>query len=273
MSAGRFIFSLLLLFCALTETRAELVLLTTSTIENSGLLAYLLQHYRSHREDNKTYQSVKAVVTTSGQVFDSVRRGNGDLILTHDLVGESELMQDGWLVHSYEFIHSEFWLVGPDTDPAQARATANLRAAFAQIHSSQQNFLARGDLSGTSAREQQIWQTLAINPQNNPKYKQNGQGMGATLRMAYELKSYTLSDSATWLSYPSALKPALIQQKASDSLGKNQYSLAITRNADAGSSVFLEWLCGRGLRLLPHLRSIDGQTKFHSSNCIPRWPK
>ena len=276
----RFICFLFLLFSALIEAENKVVLLTTSTAENSGLLSYLLKHYHlqhislsSAGEDSKQYKPIKAVVTTSGQVFDSVRRGNGDLILTHDPVGELNLIQKGWLSHSYEFLHSEFWLVGPESDPAQVRTTDDITSAFAQIHANQQLFLGRGDLSGTSVRELSIWQNLGISAKTNPRYIENGQGMGATLRMAYELGAYTLSESATWLSYPGSLKPSLIQRKGNDNVIKNQYSLAMTSHANASSILVLSWLCEHGLKLLPNVLAADGQVKFRSSGCAPKWPK
>jgi tungstate transport system substrate-binding protein len=44
-----------------------------------------------------------------------------------------------------------------------------------------------------------LWQNAGIDIRNMPSYLSVGQGMGATLQMAYEMNAYTLTDRATWL--------------------------------------------------------------------------
>jgi tungstate transport system substrate-binding protein len=47
--------------------------------------------------------------------------------------------------------------------------------------------------------ELSLWKALGIDPVKLSKYISAGQGMGATLQMAGEMRAYTLADRATWL--------------------------------------------------------------------------
>jgi tungstate transport system substrate-binding protein len=44
-----------------------------------------------------------------------------------------------------------------------------------------------------------LWQSAGINIRDMRNYSSVGQGMGATLQMAYEIQGFTLTDRATWL--------------------------------------------------------------------------
>ncbi|WP_255438472.1 substrate-binding domain-containing protein [Ammoniphilus sp. YIM 78166] len=59
-------------------------------------------------------------------------------------------------------------------------------------------FISRGDDSGTHKKELDLWKKAGIEP-NGDWYIKTGQGMGATLQMADEKNSYTLTDEATFL--------------------------------------------------------------------------
>jgi tungstate transport system substrate-binding protein len=47
--------------------------------------------------------------------------------------------------------------------------------------------------------ENNIWNSIGVDPQSLRNYFSAGQGMGATLQMADEMRAYTLTDRATWL--------------------------------------------------------------------------
>ena len=72
--------------------------------------------------------------------------------------------------------------------------------AFKQIAAKGAVFMSRGDNSGTNAKEKDIWKTSGINPEGQKWYQQTGLGMGQTLSVAAEKKTYTLADRGTYLS-------------------------------------------------------------------------
>ena len=261
---------LLFLFSSLAHSAAsEVILLTTSTVDNSGLLQHLLAPLRSQALGSP----VKAVVSSSGQVFASVRKGNGDLMLTHDPAGEQSLIEDGLVQSGYFFMHNDYLLVGPRDQHAEISATGDLLFGLRQIHWLQHKFLSRSDLSGTSQKELRLWSQLGVNPNSNPNYFSNGQGMGATLLMAYETDSYTLSDSATWFNFPDERRPDLIIRQRDNPDLRNQYSLYVTAQAKPESLKIQEWLCTAGQQLLLEFRNDNGDLQFNPDGCKRKWPQ
>jgi tungstate transport system substrate-binding protein len=71
--------------------------------------------------------------------------------------------------------------------------------AFKQIAAKGAVFMSRGDNSGTNAKEKDVWKAAGINPEGQKYYQQTGLGMGQTLAVAAEKKTYTLADRGTYL--------------------------------------------------------------------------
>ena len=67
----------------------------------------------------------------------------------------------------------------------------------ARIARSPSRFISRGDQSGTHEREQALWKAAGATPAGD-RLVVAGAGMGATLRVAGETGSYTLTDRATY---------------------------------------------------------------------------
>ena len=245
------------------QPAVEIELLTTSTVENSGLLKRWLEVYQL----DESRPLVKAIVSTSGQVFNSVRAGNGDLILTHEANGELSLLRAGLLESRLALMHNHFVLVGPASDTAQASLASNLPQSLRALYRARALFITRADASGTNQKELQMWRAVGIDPETNPNYLANGQGMGATLLMAHELSAYTLSDWATWLSYPQGRRPHLIKSDPSDPLSHNQYSLSPTSHSRPETAYFVAWLCTEGLRLLALWHSAQQSPGFSADAC------
>src|SRR5436190_2106220 len=78
-------------------------------------------------------------------------------------------------------------------------------------------FISRGDKSGTHSREKKLWAKAAARPPWDG-YKEAGQGMGPTLLMADEKKSYTLSDRSTFVSMRKKLGLVVLYEGGADLL-------------------------------------------------------
>ena len=192
----------------------DVVLATTTSVRDAGLLEALLPHF-----ERETGYTVKVIAVGSGQAMELGRRGEADIFILHDPAGEERFVADGFGIERRALMHNEFLLVGPDADPAHARG-ADVVAAFRAIAAARAAFVSRGDRSGTNVKELAVWALAGVTP-GDPWYQESGQGMGATLVVADQLRAYTLSDVATFLGhkYPLQLVPLV----EGDSLLRNPY--------------------------------------------------
>lgn len=170
----------------------EVILATTTSVRDAGLLDTLLPPFERSRGI-----TVRVVAVGSGQAMEMARRGEADIVILHDPPNELVFMRDGYGVDRRALMQNEFVLVGPPDDPAEARGR-DVTEAFGRIASRQARFASRGDRSGTHAREMRIWENVGQRPEGD-WYIETGQGMGATLVIADQLAAYTLTDIGTWL--------------------------------------------------------------------------
>jgi len=176
-----------------TPQTAKLILATTTSTENSGLLAYLLPFFE------KEYGvRVEVIAVGTGQALQLGRDGNADVLLVHARAKEDAFMAEGHGVRREDVMYNDFVIVGPEADPAGIRGMEDAAHAFAAIAQAQAPFISRGDDSGTHTKEKSIWAKAGIEPKGD-WYISAGQGMGAVLTMADERQAYTLSDRATYL--------------------------------------------------------------------------
>jgi tungstate transport system substrate-binding protein len=174
------------------EARTLLLSTTTST-ENSGLLAFILPDYQ--QEFNVEVQ-VTAVGT--GQALKMGEDGNADVLLVHARAREDAFMDAGHGVRREDVMYNDFVIVGPADDPAGIKDMGSAAEAFSAIAGAQGTFVSRGDDSGTHTKEKGIWAEAGVEP-SGEWYISAGQGMGAVLTMADEQQAYALTDRATYL--------------------------------------------------------------------------
>jgi len=247
------------------SVRAPSVLLaTTTSTRDSGLLDYLLSHFL---EDEGI--SVRYVAVGTGQALDAGRRGDADVVLVHAPVAELAFMAEGHGLCRSPVMRNEFVVVGPTSDPAGVRGLTNATEAFRRIYGSESLFISRGDNSGTHIMERQIWSWVGIQPtaSRDPWYKESGQGMGPTLIMASELGAYTLADDGTFFVRASSLALEIVV--SSDPPLQNPYSV-IPANPSrhpgvflAGAVAFAKWIVSERGQSLIASYTVDGHQPFH----------
>ncbi len=183
---------------AKTAAADELVLATTTSTENSGLLAYLLPEFE---QENSVKVSVIAVGT--GQSLALGENGDADVVLVHARALEDAFMEASHGVRREDVMYNDFIILGPADDPAGVTAATDAAEALSLIAESESTFVSRGDDSGTHVKEKDVWAAAGIDPDTlttlGDWYVSAGQGMGGVLTMANELQAYTLSDRATYL--------------------------------------------------------------------------
>jgi len=173
----------------------ELILATTTSTQDSGLLDVLVPMY-----EKQTGDRVKVIAVGSGAALELGRKGNADVLLVHSPAAEEAFVKEGAGVRRTRVMYNDFVLVGPAADPAKIKGLKDVAAAMKAISSAKAPFYSRGDSSGTHAAELALWKAAAIEaPKGQPWYAETGQGMGATLTVATEKSGYTVSDRATWL--------------------------------------------------------------------------
>jgi len=168
-------------------------LATTTSTDDSGLLAYLLPIFEA-----KYGCEVDVVAVGSGQAFEIGRAGDADVLLVHSRKDEDKFIAAGDARERFDVMYNDFILVGPLADPAGAAGAASAADVLIAIAEANAPFASRGDKSGTHTKELAIWATVGIEPQFSG-YNSLGQKMGETLLFAEESSAYTLTDRATYL--------------------------------------------------------------------------
>ena len=195
---------------AATEETKTIRLSTTTSVNDSGLLGYLLPAFEAAYG-----YTVEVASAGTGKAIAAAKAGNADLILVHSKSQEEAFVTDGFgrVVDGFEaervsFIYNYFVLCGPSIDPAGAATAASVLDAFAAIADGQYLFISRGDGSGTHTKELALWPVdLAITVEAESFapytgwYVSANTGMGACLVMAEEMGAYILTDKATFLTF------------------------------------------------------------------------
>ena len=245
---------------ALIPRERSIVLATTTSTEDSGLLDYLLPSFTA-----ATAIQVRVIAVGTGQALELGRRGDADVVLTHAPGKEREFLTQGHAAYREPVMHNFFILVGPATDPARARGD-DIALGMERIATGQWPFISRGDGSGTHTKELELWSLAKIRPEPGGWYKEAGEGMGATLRIADQLLAYTLTDDGTFATMAGRLDLVPIVENIPPL--QNNYSVMpvnpekhpTVRYADAHA--FAQWLIGPGAQALIAEYRIGGRSIF-----------
>lgn len=171
----------------------EIILATTTSTQDSGLLDYLLPGFHEQSE-----YEVKTIAVGTGKALKMAEDGNADVLLVHAPPAEVELVEKGFGIDRTLIMHNDFIIVGPAEDPAGILQAGSATEAFQKIVNSDSVFISRGDDSGTHKKELEFWKLIEHQPEGEV-YLESGQGMAATLRITSEKRGYTLTDRATYL--------------------------------------------------------------------------
>ncbi len=173
----------------------HLRLATTTSTENSGLLAELLPAFEAH-----CGCKVDVIAVGTGQALKLGSGGDVDVVMVHAPELELEFVAEGHGVDRRTFMQNDFVIVGPSDDPAGLRQAKDVASALATLVEQGGTFISRGDQSGTHHRELGLWELAGLEP-GGDRYLDAGQGMGAVLTMAGDKRAYTLTDRSTYLAY------------------------------------------------------------------------
>ncbi|PLX87413.1 MAG: tungsten ABC transporter substrate-binding protein [Desulfuromonas sp.] len=173
----------------------HLRLATTTSTENSGLLAELLPPFEQANDCK-----VDVIAVGTGKAIKLGESGDVDVVMVHARGKEDKFVADGFGVDRRDVMYNDFVILGPAADPAGIKGGSDAVAAMAKIAATRSTFVSRGDDSGTHSREKQLWKKAAVAPTGD-WYLEAGRGMGEVIVMAGERQGYTLSDRGTYIAF------------------------------------------------------------------------
>ena len=224
---------LIMTSCSPTESQdsnppVALKLATTTSVDDSGLLAYLAPYLEE--QENIT---LDILAQGSGQAIKTAEDGNCDVLIAHSPAAETEFVDSGFGIDREQFMYNYFVIVGPKSDPAGVTNAADAAQAFSSIYETFETdpaciFYSRDDQSGTDTKEKGLWKAADIDVDEMPVdfYNRTGKGMLDTLIMADNTDGYTLTDKSTFLANADKLENLEILLEKSDKL-KNVYSVTL----------------------------------------------
>ena len=226
-----------------------LILATTTSTENSGLLSAILPVF-----EEETGISVDVVAVGTGAALQMGRDGEADILLVHAKPSEEKFVSEGHGTRRSDVMYNDFVIVGPKEDPANLKDIgSDVVKALQTISATESIFISRGDDSGTNKKEIALWASAKETPEGD-WYLSSGQGMGATLTIASEKQGYTMTDRATYLSMKDNLDLVILIEN--NELLFNQYGI-IPVNPDKNDKInkkaaemFEEWILSENAQKL-----------------------
>lgn len=190
-----FVLAWLLMLAVPALAVEHLRLATTTSTENSGLLAELLPPFEQANDCK-----VDVIAVGTGKAIKLGQNGDVDVILVHARSREDKFVAAGFGIDRRDIMFNDFVILGPGKDPAGINGTHDAAAAMMSIAAAKASFVSRGDDSGTHSREKLLWREANVVPMGD-WYLEAGRGMGEVIIMADERRGYTLSDRGTYLAF------------------------------------------------------------------------
>jgi len=141
----------------------------------------------------------------SGASLKAMNAGKVDMVMVHAPAAEKKAVKEGWATMRTLLGSNEFYIVGPESDPAGISKARFAKNAYAMIFKASAKFFSRGDNSGTHKKEMKIWKLAGIKPAGS-WYVVTSDFMGPTLMRADKELGYFMTDSSTFFARQSKIK-------------------------------------------------------------------
>lgn len=250
----------------------SIILASTTSVENSGLLAHILPIFTK-----ETGITVHVLAQGTGQALRTAAHDDADLLLVHDPEAEQQFIAAGDGIDRTQIAWNDFIVVGPRSDPAHIAGSRDAVAALKAIAATRAPFVSRGDKSGTDALEHRLWRVAQIDPAkagSGSWYRSIGGGMGAALNTAKAMGAYTISDRGTWLSFGNKGNLGVLVE--GDPRLINRYDVLLLNPKkhpvpkQALAQRFAQWLASPEGQAAIGAYQLDGKQLFHPSAAAPK---
>jgi tungstate transport system substrate-binding protein len=213
---------LLMALPAMAAGKKVLLMATTTSTDNTGLLDYLAPYFTK-----ATGIELKWTAVGTGKALKLGQNCDVDVLLVHAPPAEKIYVKKGYGVNRRQVMYNDFVIIGPPSDPAGIKGKRVVDAMNA-IRDKEAVFTSRGDNSGTNKKEIILWKATGKPlPEKQSWYVQTGQGMLATINITAERHGYTMTDRGTYIKYAANMKgnPPLKILVEGDPILLNQYSV------------------------------------------------
>lgn len=250
-----------------TADEGRLLLQSTTSMVNSGLLDAVLSHFTE-----QTGVEVRVVSSGTGQALRNARNGDADLVLVHAKRDEEKFVAEGYGLERFDLMYNDFVMVGPPNDPAGVRNTKSVAQALSIIAAAGTNFISRGDESGTHRKEINLWKLTDrdLNKiRQQPWYLESGSGMGATLNIAINKRAYTLTDRGTWIRFGNKSDFKILFEGGEELF--NPYGLILVNPKNhphvnvVDGQALIDWLIGEEGQQRINSYRVDGKQLFFAN--------
>lgn len=220
------------------------MLAATTSLEDTGLLDVLAGEFsKSH-----PHIELSPIAVGTGQAIELGKRGDADVLLSHDSAAEMALVHDGTALERQSVMYNDFIIAGSAQDPAHARGNDALTSLKA-IADAKSMFISRGDDSGTHRKEKKLWQELGFDPRRNAGqwYVEAGLGMGDALLLAGQKQAYILTDRGTYLRFKPRVGLDIITEH--DPRLLNKYGVTILKGKrETAAREFARWVTSEAVQ-------------------------
>ncbi|WP_273151178.1 substrate-binding domain-containing protein [Methylophaga thiooxydans] len=252
---------LLLVTSSMAMAVEHLKLSTTTSTDNSGLLAVLNPAFEA-----KFDAKVDVIAVGTGKALKIGSNGDVDVVFVHAPAAELKYVESGDFIDRSAVMHNDFVVVGPEADPANIAKAENAAGAFMRIADAKTDFISRGDDSGTHKKEKALWDNAGLTP-TGKWYVAAGQGMGAVLKIADEKQAYALADRGTQIAYAEKMNLKVLFE--GDEVLFNPYHVMAVNPAKHGhakydlAKKYIDFVTGEeGQTIIKDFR-LNGQQLFH----------
>ncbi len=241
----------------------ELMMATTTSTDNTGLLDYLMPEFT---KDSGI--KIKWVAVGTGKALKMGENCDVDVLLVHAPAAEKKYVDSGFGVDRREIMYNDFVIIGPANDPCGIKGKS-VNETMKTVESKQCVFVSRGDNSGTHKKELSLWKTAGMDvPDKAEWYVQTGQGMLSTINVAAERQGYTMTDRGTYIKFEANKKgnPPLVILGEGDKALLNQYSVIAVNPKRCTSAkydlatMFSQWMASKkAQKLIQDFKLMDKQ--------------
>ena len=239
--------ALVVCFSPATMANDTLIMATTTSTDNTGLLDYLMPNFKK-----ATGIEVKWTATGTGKALKLGENCDVDILMVHAPPAEKKFVNAGFGIDRREIMYNDFVVIGPAADKTGIKGKS-IADALKAVKAGQAIFVSRGDNSGTNKKEISLWKAASLPvPEKEKWYVQTGQGMLATINIAAERNGYTMTDRGTYIKYEANMNgnPPLKILVEGDAVLLNQYSVIAINKGHCSQAKydlakkFTHWISG-----------------------------